>query len=249
MVVKVFVFGCPGSGKSTASASIELIAQDNLDKWSTFRINDYEILDCWFHEDKIHERFRPIEYGGFDILISEIYDEALEILKDEVLKYQSSRENELIIIEFARCDYKHALEQLGNGFIQNAYFLFLEADFDTCIQRIHDRVHHQVTLDDHFVSDFVLECYDQPNNVSTNISLLKTTFGIDNWRIKTINNSKNCELVGFNNEMKNFVDYIIKNCAELMQAGNLDSNNQTLQFEDSEAESLISEGQLEHAGI
>ena len=52
MVVKVFVFGCPGSGKSTASSYIEMIARDKGEKWSTFRINDYGFLDDWFHVDK-----------------------------------------------------------------------------------------------------------------------------------------------------------------------------------------------------
>ena len=68
------------------------------------------------------KRFRPSDYNGFDIIISEVYDDALDALKEEVQQYQPSRENELIVIEFARCDYQHALEQLGRGFIQKLIF-------------------------------------------------------------------------------------------------------------------------------
>ena len=67
-----------------------------------------------------------------------------------MLQYHPSRENELIIIEFARSDYQHALDQLGREFREEAYFLFLDVEIETCVQRIQERVQHRSTLDDHF---------------------------------------------------------------------------------------------------
>lgn len=247
MVVKVFVFGCPGSGKSTASSYIEMIARDKGDKWSTFRINDYKILDGWFHDNIEEKRFRPSEYGGFDITISKVYDEALDTLKEEVLQYQPSRENELIIIEFARCDYQHALEQLGREFRQEAYFLLIDADIETCVQRIYYRVQHRSTLDDHFVSDKVIKCYDQPNYVETNIFLLKTTFEIDNARIRIIDNSKNCNKREFYKKINDFVDYMADRNGILPQVTDLDSASLSTQLGEPDTEPLVRADEFEHA--
>ena len=246
MVVKVFVFGCPGSGKSTASCLIEMIARDKGEEWSTFRINDYKILDRWFHDDPEEKRFRPSEYTGFDVLIQKVYDEALAALKEEVLQYQPSRENELIIIEFARCDYQHALDQLGGEFIKDAYFLLLETDIEACVQRIHGRVQHPYTLDDHFVSDRVLECYNQLNYVETNISLLKTAFEIDDARIRVIDNSKNCNVRDFYDRVNAFVGYIADRNGIVPQVADLDLANLSIQLLEPVTELLVRTEEFEY---
>jgi adenylate kinase family enzyme len=247
VLIKVFVFGCPGSGKSTASNFIEMIARDKSEKWSTFRINDYKILDGWFHDDTEEKRFRPCEYGGFDITIPKVYDEALDALKEEVLQHKPSKVNELIIIEFARCDYQHALEQLGREFRQEAYFLFLDADIETCVQRIHERVQHSYNLDDHFVSDKVIKCYDQPNYVETNIFLLKTTFEIDDARIRIIDNSKKCNKRDFYTRVNDFVDYIAERNGILHQVTDLDPARQSIQSEGPDTEPLVRTDEFELA--
>jgi adenylate kinase family enzyme len=247
MVVKVFVFGCPGSGKSTASSYIEMIVRDKGDKWSTFRINDYKILDGWFQDDTEEKRFRPSEYGGFDITIPKVYDEALDALKEEVLQHQPSRMIELIVIEFARCDYQHALEQLGKEFRKEAYFLFLDADIETCVQRIHERVQHPNTLDDHFVSNKVIECYDRPNYVETNIFLLKTTFEIDDARVRIIDNSKNCNERDFYNRVKDFVNYIADRNGILPQVTDLDPASLSIQLEGPDTKPLVRTDEFEFA--
>ena len=205
MVVTVFVFGRPGSGKSTVARCLEMVTRDRGESWSVFRINDYKILDSWFRADKEHITFRPREYDGFDILVPEIYDEALKVLKREVQEHKPSGDNELIIIEFARCDYQHALELLGTDFIKNAYFLFLEADIKICMQRVNERVRHPSTLDDHFASEFVFECYKQGNYVTSHVSMLKTVFGIDDRKIRVIDNSKIRSKDDLLDEMKAFV--------------------------------------------
>ncbi len=224
MLVPFFVFGCPGSGKSTAARCVEMIVRDKGEEWSTFRINDYKILDGWFHDDIEHTKFRPREYGGFDILVPELYDEALQVLKCKVQEYEPSKENEFIIIEFARCDYQSALEQFGREFMQGAYFLFLEADIETCVQRIFERVHKPVrTLDDHFTSEFVFECYRQryKDFIAHNTCTLKTMYRVDEQNIRIVDNSAACSNQDLYNEMSDFVDHIISNQASEKNTGAL----------------------------
>lgn len=222
MLVPFFVFGCPGSGKSTAAHCVETIIRDKGEEWSVFRINDYKILDGWFYEDIEHSKFRPREYGGFDILVPELYDEALQVLKRKVQEYEPSKENEFIIIEFARCDYQSALEQFGKEFMQEAYFLFLEADIETCVQRIFERVHKPVrTLDDHFTSEFVFECYRQryEDFIAHNVCTLKTMYHVDEQNIRIVDNSAARSYRDLCNEMSNFVDHIISNQASVKDTG------------------------------
>lgn len=139
------------------------------------------------------------------------------------------------------------LEQLGKELIQEAHFLFLDADIDTCVQRIHERVQHPLTLDDHFVSDKVLECYDQPDYVVTNVHLLKTTFSIDAVRIRIIDNSKNCNEREFYKKINDFVDYMADRNGILPQVTDLDSASLSTQLEEPDTEPLVRADEFEQA--
>lgn len=224
MLVTVFLFGSPGSGKSTAAHCIEMVVRDKGKDWVAFRFNDYKILDDWFQADTEYARFRPREYGGFDILDSNVYDEALQVLKRRVHERTPSRENQFIIIEFARCDYQHALESFGKNFLQDAYFLFFEAEIATCVQRIHDRVHKSIkTLDDHFTSEFVFECYRQRRKdyISSTVSILKTAYDVDEQRIGIVDNDAARSLQDLQREMKEFVEYLMSNQTAEKHTGSL----------------------------
>jgi thymidylate kinase len=208
MLAIVFVFGSPGSGKTTAARYINKIIQDTGNGWSSVRFNDYKILDEWFHADKEHDRFRPSEYGGFDILDPDIYDEALKEMKCEIQNYKPSTEHGFVVIEYARCDYRNALEEFGSSFLQNAFFLFIDSDIESCVQRVHERVRHPDTLDDHFASEFVFECYRQGyrNYISSTIFILKTMHGIDGQKIKIVDNSGVRSKDDLYEEMEAFVE-------------------------------------------
>jgi adenylate kinase family enzyme len=208
MLAIVFVFGSPGSGKTTAARYIERIMQASGNGWSSIRFNDYKILDDWFHADSGYKRFRAREHDGFDILDPDIYDEALRVLKYEVQKYKPSTENGFVIIEFARCDYRNALEEFGRVFLQNAFFLFIDSDLESCVQRVHERVRHPDTLDDHFTSEFVFECYrqGQSNYISSTIFMLKAIHGIDGQKMKIVDNSGVRSRDDLYEEMKAFVE-------------------------------------------
>lgn len=251
MIVTVFVFGCPGSGKSTTARCIEMLARDRREVWSAFRFNDYKILDAWFHDINQQHKFRPREYGGFDILAPELYDEALRELRREIQEHQS-KENEFIIIEFARCDYQSALELFGKDFILGAYFLFLDAGIETCVQRIHERVRKQTkTLDDHFTSEFVFECYRQRQKeyIDSNISMLKTAFGVDDQSIKIIYNSGMRSRDEIYSEMKDFVDYLAQKHYTSPQGVNLNTTDLAIQAEEKDTGPLMPVGELERAKI
>ena len=207
MVDTVFVFGCSGSGKTTASHYIELLAQNKGEKWPTSRFNDYKIMYKWFEDDTEQRQFLPTKYRGFDVLAPEIYDKAIEELTQKIGEHKPS-EHELMIIEFARCDYSSSLALLGKDLLQPAYFLFLKADLETCVQRVQQRVHNPLTIDDHFVPESVFECFRQRGEsyIDSTVSILKTIYGVNEQKIWVLDN--NASPQNLHKELENFVDYI-----------------------------------------
>jgi hypothetical protein len=170
MVVKMFVLGRPGSGKSAAVRYLSMLARDN--GWSTRDINDYTILYEMFQQemqqrelhpnDMTHHQFEPAAHGGFDVHDLSVFDTALQTLEQQAtdLEQEDSRHRyRIIFIEFARNDYLHALQQFTASFLKDAFFLFIKADIPTCKQRIRQRAAHPQTPDDHFVSAYIFETY------------------------------------------------------------------------------------------
>src|SRR5712692_8382550 len=49
---------------------------------------------------------------------------------------------------------------------------------ETCILRIHERITHPITADNHFVSDKILRGYYLKDNIDYMISSFKTDYGI-----------------------------------------------------------------------
>jgi hypothetical protein len=164
MTAKVFLLGRPGSGKSTAFYCIDTLARAK--GWCVKRIRDYEILQDMFQADIERKKFSPIEYGGFDVIDFSVLDEASREVERRVRNLVgSAQRKELIFIEFARDDYSIALRTFSPNFLKDAYFLFVETDLETCIQRIHARVAYPTTADDHFVSDTILRSYYCKDNI------------------------------------------------------------------------------------
>lgn len=188
MPVKLFVLGRPGSGKSKAVQNIEEFIKP--EGWITHPFKDYGILENMFQEDVLHKRFRPSEYEGFDVLghpyiykgfdviDRPVFDEALKVLESDIHQsIPNIEENTLIIIEFARDDYDWAFQQFSQDFLQGAYFILIDTDLETCKRRIHERVNHYVTPDDHFVSDFALDTHYFKQNLPKD-RLLKKRFKV-----------------------------------------------------------------------
>ena len=92
--------------------------------------------------------------------------------------------------------------------MQDAYFLFIDSDIEACVHRVHERVRHPETLDDHFASEFVLECYHQRHSdyITATISLLKRIYRINGQKIRIVDNSGSHSKDDLYEEIKAFVD-------------------------------------------
>jgi hypothetical protein len=91
-----------------------------------------------------------------------VLDTALKKLEKQVRQNHYPLKDELIVIEFARDDYKKALSQFSPSFLKDARFLYINADLQTCIQRVKNRVIESSTTDNqdnHFVSEHILTKY------------------------------------------------------------------------------------------
>jgi adenylate kinase family enzyme len=189
--VKVFVLGRPGSGKTTAVRHLVELAKER--DWNITRIKDYDILYSMFRSesDPEYKRFRPTAHGGFDVIDLSVFDTALEKLEKivEEEERRNSHKDELIIIEFARNDYRDALKCFNSDFLRSSYFIFVDADIETCIRRIHDRITScPATEDNHYVSEHIIKSYYYRDNWEYMGSHLKKVYGIEERRIEAVNN-------------------------------------------------------------
>jgi adenylate kinase family enzyme len=172
----VFLVGRPGSGKSSVARLIEMFARDK--GWTIHYIYDYLLLQQMFLEEVVEgeqiasgkRTFRPEgpkECYGFDVVDFSVLDRVLGVMADEVRaeiqkkEQASSEEHKLFLLEFARNDYSHALQQFGYDLLKDAYLLYLHVDVETCIDRIHWRVECDCRSDPyaHFVSDEIMRGY------------------------------------------------------------------------------------------
>jgi len=213
MVVKLFILGRPGSGKSTAiNWFVELAERRG---YSATHIRDYAILSKMFKKDIHQEKFLPDGHEGFIVknfhvkdFHGSVLDDALQELEKHVkaciqeLQRSSKKKKEILLIEFARDDYDKALNNFTPEFLENAYFLFVDLDLEKCIERIHLRrdnnspvrikQNNNVSrLDCHFVSDSVMRDYYHINIWSKLQEISEQDAITQN--IKVIDNSKDWE--------------------------------------------------------
>ncbi len=232
MTVKVFILGRPGSGKSTAARRIAKLVQHK--GWSPVRISDYDILYNMFQREKNSPNielkyFRPTQHNGFDVINFSVLDAALIEAQKKALKHiedYTSYTQKLILIEFARDDYRTALCLFNPEFLRDAYFLFLDADIDTCIQRVHERTAHPTAADDHFVSDEIIKCYYNKDNKPYMASELSQDYYVDEILVAIIDNMGTRE--SFNNQIDRFVKIILMQNPQVRRKTGLLQNAPTL---------------------
>jgi adenylate kinase family enzyme len=207
----VFVFGCPGSGKTTVWNCMKAKAdQENV---AIARIADYAILNAWSQHPTRAEAFRPTHRPGIDILKPEIYDEVIQEVKKRAFEIRMREQDRLLVIDFARWDYSSALSILGTELLREAYVLFMLSEVDTCFQRIEDRSKHPRTIDDHFTPEYVLDFYNQRSiyqYFSSTAHLLKEEYGVSAHRIKNIDNPSGFPLSNLSKEVESLFDRIIR---------------------------------------
>lgn len=187
MPVKLLILGRPGSGKSYAARYFELDVR--IRGGSFFRINDYKHLWQQFILDKDHSRFEPIDDRGFNVRDPSVLNEALaEVIKEAKACYEAQM-YDLTIIEFARPIYGDALRRFGHTFLQDALFLFIDADLDTCFERIQIRAAYpQFPDDDIFLSKETLHHFYGEDNKDYMPAGLIDDFGLQDWQVKCIDN-------------------------------------------------------------
>jgi hypothetical protein len=217
MPVKLFILGRPGCGKSHATRYVVKYIKSYFEnyvkvrKGSFFGINDYPFLKQMFIfdqyiRDEAQRRFRPTDYGGFDVLDPHVIDEALNSVR-KIAKISCELSNyDLVIIEFARPNYSKALQVFGENFLQNAYFLFIDADLTTCFERIQKRAANPQTPDDTFVSWETLNLvYSEDNRLYMSVGL-STDFGLQQRQIRCIENMISVE--DFEAQLSEFFQFI-----------------------------------------
>lgn len=209
MAVKLFLLGLPGSGKSTVARYIqEYVSKWN---WSTSHFSDYPILQKMYRKDIEGKQFKAAAHGGFDVIDFTVVDIALKRLEQKVKRHTSSKKSaELILIEFARPDYQHAFLQFSKKFLQgqDAYFLYLNAELDTCKQRILDRTKNPIFEDDYHVSERIFKQYYHQDNGQDLPDILERAYQIDQQHVKMINNNDSLEAAS--TEINAFVHFIAR---------------------------------------
>jgi hypothetical protein len=233
ILVKLFILGNPGCGKSTVIRCIQPLVQGY--QWLPVHINDYEILREMFEVDlRNHppdgKQFRKAEHDGFNIVDLQAFDDALpqlELKATEVLIQNelATPKPLLALIEFARHDYQHAFQQFRPDFFQNAYFLYLHVDIKIGKQRIHDRTNlpsEERTEDDYYVPDDIFETYYNQKEEDNSLAFLAHRYELDEQRIKIIQN--NADLEDVMREIVAFVLFILKDTIALGTSANLASS-------------------------
>ena len=148
-MIKLFLLGRPGSGKSTIARLIEMLASDS--DLSTYYIDDYSLLQNMFlieesqHIPDEQRKFiatGPEKCKAFDVVKFSVLNEVLEEMKKKILQVDSNwaSEKKLYLLEFARNNYREALSLFGTEFLIGSYFVYLDVDLEICIQRINLRV-------------------------------------------------------------------------------------------------------------
>jgi hypothetical protein len=218
--LKVFIFGLPGSGKSAAARRIKSLARQK--KIHPMRFRDYTILYKMFHDDQKADnekkRFRSTQYlgyDGFDVLDFGVYVAALRKLHHNIVRRKKliDENRELLIIEFSRTDYCEALSFFTSLRLHEAHFLFINTDIPTCKARIKARADHPQTLDDRYVSDYVLEAYYKRDHQQymTELALqLKQRFGVPIEHIQVIHNGAETSVEQFYQAVESFADDLLK---------------------------------------
>ena len=205
MLVKLFILGLPGSGKSSVARYIRTYAGDI--GWASDHLNDYGILQKMYMDDTEQKQFKPAEYDGFDIVDLTAFDIALQKLEFEVQRYISQNQNKkLLLIEFSRNNYRHAFSQFSPEFLKDAYFLYLDVNVEICKDRIRKRITNPSTANDYFVSDYIFNAYYNQDDGRCIPGILVRDFKIEDRRVKLINNR--CPLQEASIKITPFIDHI-----------------------------------------
>ncbi len=167
-----------------------------------------------FYADCEQKKFRPTEHNGFDVLDFSVLDIALQDIEKGVQELISSLDL-ITTIEFARDDYSKAFKHFSRDFLSDAYFLYIDTDLETCLKRIHERVAHPSTADDHpSLSDDAFRIHYQKDNRPYIASRFVHDYLISNSQVVIIDNVGSRQ--SFIEKINEFVEIIFKQEADAL---------------------------------
>jgi thymidylate kinase len=133
-----------------------------------------------------HRRFHPTRFGGFDVLDLGVLPQALQQVNAYITRHLY-KERTLLLVEFARRSYTYqeVWSYFRSDVLSRAFFLYLEADIETCMKRVNKRARNQAFSDDQFVSPKIM--FDYYGSAAGEPTGLQHYFG--NRHVATIENT------------------------------------------------------------
>ena len=86
-------------------------------------------------------------------------------------------------------DYLRAFQQFRGTFLQDAYFLHLDVESETCKRRIQERITNPNTPNDFNVSEAMFDSYYNKDDGQEIPKILESNDGIDKQRVLHIDNN------------------------------------------------------------
>ncbi len=160
----ILLLGRPGSGKSAIYKLLQekFKKEDIADEFE--RIDDFPILKELIDKD-VEERRHIKKDGGFAVTDWSIIDEVLEVVNKRA--FEKVKDRKIIFIEFARADYKKALSNFTEDFLNNSVILYVKVDFAKCLARNEERFikAKEKNLDDHIVPPDLMRSYYKDDDI------------------------------------------------------------------------------------
>jgi adenylate kinase family enzyme len=144
----VCLIGRPGAGKTTVASALLQALGRAAPAVRTKYVSDLEFVRRAFSSGETDGRYVPTEDGGFFIVDSTLYSEALVALAD--LLKTSASECDLLVVEFARNDYLSAFDLLEREGVRIDLIVYLDVPFSVAQERNRNRA---LSGQGHFVSE------------------------------------------------------------------------------------------------
>jgi adenylate kinase family enzyme len=156
----IFLIGRPGSGKTTAYKLLRNLLQTKVLDIEIMNIDDFSIIQGILERDMRFMRHRRPADGGFEILDSTVYDDALKQinkrLSDMLNDLRNSDHKKLIFVQFARTYYIDAFRLFSPEVIAKSLLIYLNCSFEKCWERnLHRR--NENNEENHYVPRDVME--------------------------------------------------------------------------------------------
>jgi len=151
----IFLLGRPGCGKSIVFREMAKMLKEKGYDFDFRKFDDFPFLKEMHDEDeknKRYDRFVPTSDGGFKVIDSNVWDELLKKLNEEIL--ENSSDGGLYAVEFSRPNYVHSLKLFSKEILERSIAIYIDASFECCVKRNEERTRRakEEGIDAHFVS-------------------------------------------------------------------------------------------------